>query len=190
MGLCSTLGTMKVKVKVAQTCPTLCDPMEYTVQGILQARILEWVAFPFSRGSSQPRDWIQVSRIAGVFFITWATRQVDNEEEEKDSTWGQGGHQPAAQIQWKQKFILRWAQNNLRQAFPTTSPAFKNPRLWEGSVSPTVCWLGFNIISFESQSKLPQLPSSLCQYIQSPTWHLSSPECLTNILESVPELDK
>ena len=44
-----------VKVKVAQLCPTLCNPMDYTVHGILQARILEWVAFPFSRGSSQPR---------------------------------------------------------------------------------------------------------------------------------------
>ena len=43
-------------VKVTQSCPTLWDPMDYTVQGILQARILEWVAFPFSRGSSQPRD--------------------------------------------------------------------------------------------------------------------------------------
>ena len=42
--------------------------VDYTVHGILQARILEWVAFPFSRGSSQPRDQIQVSHIAGVFF--------------------------------------------------------------------------------------------------------------------------
>ena len=40
----------KVKVKVTQSCPTLCDPRDYTVHGILQARILEWVAFPFSRG--------------------------------------------------------------------------------------------------------------------------------------------
>ena len=47
---------LKVKVKVAQSCLTLCDPMDYTVHGILQARILEWVAFPFSRGSSQSRD--------------------------------------------------------------------------------------------------------------------------------------
>ena len=45
-----------MKVKVVQLCPTLCDPMDYTVHGILQARILEWVAFPFSRGSSQSRD--------------------------------------------------------------------------------------------------------------------------------------
>ena len=59
-----------MKVKVAQSIPTLCDPMDYTVQGILQARILEWVAFPFSRESSQPRDQTQVSRIAGGFFTS------------------------------------------------------------------------------------------------------------------------
>ena len=63
-GICSIL------VKVAQSCPTLCDPMDYMVHGILQARILEWVAFPFSRGSSQPRDQTQVSRIAGGFFTS------------------------------------------------------------------------------------------------------------------------
>ena len=49
------LQCLKVKLKVSQSCPTLCDPMAYAVSGILQARILEWVAFPFSRGSSQPR---------------------------------------------------------------------------------------------------------------------------------------
>ena len=61
--------------KVAQLCPTLCDPVDYTVHGILQARILEWVAFPFSRGSSKPRDQTQVSCIAGGFFTSWATRE-------------------------------------------------------------------------------------------------------------------
>ena len=45
-----------VFVEVSQSCLTLCDPMDYTVHGILQARILEWVALPISRGSSQPRD--------------------------------------------------------------------------------------------------------------------------------------
>ena len=49
------------EMKVAQSGVTLCDPMGYTVQGILQARILEWVVFPFSRGSSQPRELTQVS---------------------------------------------------------------------------------------------------------------------------------
>ena len=60
--------SMKVKVKVVHLCPTLCDPMDYTIHGILQARILEWVVFTFSRGSSQPRDQTQVSCIAGGFF--------------------------------------------------------------------------------------------------------------------------
>ena len=50
-------------MKVAQSCPTLCDPMDYTVRGILQA-------FPFSRASSQPRDQTQVSCFAGGFFAT------------------------------------------------------------------------------------------------------------------------
>ena len=63
------------EVKVAQSCPTLCNPMDYTVHGILQARIMEWVAFPFSRASSQPRDQTQVSCIAGRFFTNWATRE-------------------------------------------------------------------------------------------------------------------
>ena len=54
------------------------DPMEYIVQGILQARILEWVAFPFSRGSSQPRDETQVSCIAGRFSTSWATREAQS----------------------------------------------------------------------------------------------------------------
>ena len=52
--------------------------MDYTVHGILQARILEQVAFPFSRGSSQPRDRTQVSHIAGRFFTNWATREVED----------------------------------------------------------------------------------------------------------------
>ena len=59
-----------VKAKVAQSCLTLCDPMDYTVHGILQARILEWVAIPFSRGSSQPRDQTHVSCIAGRSFTS------------------------------------------------------------------------------------------------------------------------
>ena len=65
-----TMISGRVKVEVIQLCLTLCDPMDYTVHGILQARILDWVAFPFSRGSSQPRDPTQVSRIAGSFFTS------------------------------------------------------------------------------------------------------------------------
>ena len=69
-------ASMTVKVKIAQSCPTLCDPMDYTVRGILQARILEGGAFPFSRGSSQPRDWTQVSHIMGGFFTSWAAGEA------------------------------------------------------------------------------------------------------------------
>ena len=54
----------------------LPSPMDYTDHGILQARILEWVAFPFSRGSSQPRNRTQISCIAGRFFTSWATREA------------------------------------------------------------------------------------------------------------------
>ena len=67
-----------LKVLVAQSCLTLCNPMGSnpsfsSVHGILQ-RILEWIAIPFSRGSSQPRNQTQVSCIAGRFFTIWATR--------------------------------------------------------------------------------------------------------------------
>ena len=50
--------------------------MDYIVHGILQARIPERVAFPFSRGSPQPKDWAQVSYIAGGYFTSWATREA------------------------------------------------------------------------------------------------------------------
>ena len=110
-------GLVREWVKVAQSCPTLCDPMDYTVPEILQARIntgvdnlslfqgifptqgsnpglphcrwiisqlshkgspriLEWVVYPFSSGSSWPRNWTGVSCIAGRFFTNWAIRET------------------------------------------------------------------------------------------------------------------
>ena len=64
-----------------QSCPTLCDSMDCSLpgcsaHGIFQARILEWVAISFSRRSSQPRDWTQVSHIVGRRFTIWATKEV------------------------------------------------------------------------------------------------------------------
>ena len=64
---------MEQKVKVALDSAT---PWTYAVNGILQARILEWVAFPFSRGSSQPRDRTQVFCIAGSLLSSWAAREA------------------------------------------------------------------------------------------------------------------
>ena len=61
---------LKVKVKIAQSCLTLCDPMDYRVHGILQARILEWVAFPFSSGYSRPRNQTGVSCTTGGFLTS------------------------------------------------------------------------------------------------------------------------
>ena len=68
-------------VLVAQLSPTLCDPKDCSPPGssvhrILQARILEWVAIPFSRGSSWPRDRTHFSCIGGRFYTFWATREA------------------------------------------------------------------------------------------------------------------
>ena len=68
--------TRLVLVFVAQSCPTLCDPMDSSpqgssVHGILSVKILEWVTISCSRGSSHPQDQTQVSRIAGRFFTPW-----------------------------------------------------------------------------------------------------------------------
>ena len=65
--------------EVAQSCPTLCDPVDcnllgFSVHGLLQARILEWIGISFSRGSSRPRDRTWVSHIGGRRFNLWATR--------------------------------------------------------------------------------------------------------------------
>ena len=78
---------VKVKVLVAQPCLTVCDPTDCSppgssVYGVVQARILEWVAFSFSRGSFQPRDQTQVSCVAGGFFtsdicaVLWVVAQL------------------------------------------------------------------------------------------------------------------
>ena len=79
--LCHPLSPSWKKVLVAQSCPSLCDFMDCSLSGssvhrILQARILEWVAIPFSRGSSRPRDRTQVFSIVGRFFTVWATRKA------------------------------------------------------------------------------------------------------------------
>ena len=71
----NSVQSMTVKALVAQLCWILCHPMDCSppVHGILQARILEWVAIPFSRGSSQPRDQTWVSCITGRFITIWGT---------------------------------------------------------------------------------------------------------------------
>ena len=82
------------EVKVAQSCPILWDPMNCSlpgssVHGIPQARILQWVAFPFSRGSSPPRDGTQVSLIVGGFFTSWATREARTDMHIHEEAWAE-----------------------------------------------------------------------------------------------------
>ena len=81
-----------MKVKVAQLCPTLWDLMDWglpgsSVRGILQTRIVEWVAIPFSKGSLQPTDRTQVSYIAGRLFTIWATREAPEISTEGSKWW-------------------------------------------------------------------------------------------------------
>ena len=75
------LVTTESESEVAQSCPTLYDPMDCSlpgssVHGIFQAIVLEWIAISFSRGYSQTRDWTQVSHIVDRHFTVWATREV------------------------------------------------------------------------------------------------------------------
>ena len=76
----SNIKHLKVRwILKSESCSVVSNsmtPRTVTVHGILQARILEWVAFPFFRGSNRPRDQTQVSRIAGRFFTSWATREA------------------------------------------------------------------------------------------------------------------
>ena len=121
---------MNMWVKVTQLCPNLCKPMDYTAIGILQARILKWVAFPFSRGSSQPRDWSQVSHIAGGFFTNWTTRRHEFEHILGDSE-GQGSlaccsHEVAKS--WTQ--LSNWKT--------TTTTKIKYGKPWKHSYQITV----------------------------------------------------
>jgi len=83
---------MKVKVLVAQSRPTLCDPKDCSspgssAHGILQARILEWVAMPASRRSSRPRDQSQIFCNAGRFFTVWATNDLLGRSMQWENSW-------------------------------------------------------------------------------------------------------
>ena len=85
------------KTEVAQACLTLCNPMDHSipvssVHGIFQARVLEWVAISFSRGSYWPRDRTRVSHIAGRRFTIWATREVTLGKERINRTWAWGAY--------------------------------------------------------------------------------------------------
>ena len=79
--MCAMANLEYMHAKSLQSCLILCNPLDCippgsSVHGILQARLLEWVVMPSSRGSSQPGDQTQVSHMAGGFFTNWATREA------------------------------------------------------------------------------------------------------------------
>ena len=123
------------EVKVTQSCPTLCDPMDYTDHGILQARILEWVAFPFSMGSSQPRDRSQVSCIVGGFFFFFFCRWILYQLSHKGSLC----------------FTVVWLWSNL---YVVASANHKFP------TDPSPNWSYFNLNRFKSTCILKRETSS------------------------------
>ena len=136
------------EVKVTQSCLTLCDPMVYTAHGILQARILEWVAFPFSRGSSQARDQSQVSRIAGRFFTSWATREAQMKMCQKYSLRALS-KLSKAQCSFSLKlmsYLTLKLTTLLHTVWDTVSPAF-SVTIWQpkkfGSTSPSKLCMWF-----------------------------------------------
>ena len=117
-------------LKSLSDCSLRSHPMDYTVHGIFQARILEWVDFPFSRGSSQPRDWTQVSP-AGRFFTSWATKEANT------STWIQT---PKSWLNWSWELSLvspkkrPWCWERLRAG------GEGDDRGWDGWMASLTRW--------------------------------------------------
>ena len=105
--------------EVAQSCPTLCNPMDCSlpgssVHGIFQARVLEWVAIAFSRGSSWPRDWTRVSGIVGRRLTLWATRDWANSTVSKANVISSGQslvpQEPAVLISKESRWMSQFKQ--------------------------------------------------------------------------------
>ena len=122
-------------MKVAPLSLTLCNPMDHTVYGILQARILEWVAVPFSRGSSQPRDRTQVSHIAGRFFTIWATGKCQRDSKMIQQSSRSQPCLEACTLSWwshVQFFETPWTAAH--QAL--LSMGFSRQEYWSGSPYP------------------------------------------------------
>ena len=185
---------MKRNVLITQSCATLCDPMDwsppaFSVHGILQARKLEWVAFPFSRGSSWLRDRTQVSCIAGRCFTGWATREVPWK-----ILWtgglGVGSCKGAGAClvsscpwgcQWAPSLIRCCPQRPSLPPQPVCSLRWSPPCVWSsspfGSFSPPVLQ---NIIQFILVTSLLHTPT-LGISISSQLLHLLPPSLLCAI---------
>ena len=124
---------VKMKWKVAQSCSTLCEPMDCSppgssVHGTFQARVLEWVAISFSRGSSRPGDRTQVSHIVGRCFTFWATILLNPSKETR-------GEVPlgTTRTQWGWHILLLRDRRQLTEPRTTT---VKSHHLWGTRLTP------------------------------------------------------
>ena len=93
--------------------PTSCSPPGSSVLGILQARILEWVAISFSRGSSWPRDWTQDSPSAGRCFTDWAMQEAPRQRNQGSNCQHPPGHRKSKRVPEKHLFLLYWLCQSL-----------------------------------------------------------------------------
>ena len=121
-----------LSLKVAQLRPTLCDPMDYShpsssVHGVLLARILEFVAIPFSRRCSRPKDWTQVSHIAGRFFTVWATRKSPNNGRTKHVLYKECSHEWNLKVPFADEPVWRTGSEMQTQR-PASGPGEKGRR--------------------------------------------------------------
>ena len=193
--------SQKCESEVAQSCPTLCDPMDCSppgssIHGIFQARGLEWVAISFSRGSSWPRDRTQASRIviAGRRFTGWATRQVQMSpglviKLSHPFPWPSG---PGTHI-WFLAQVFTEGPHRGWYSVPVTSLVLRGsgPRAWTHSVlvdwncqhgdidgnseNVTIAWLGCHMTKlFESQC-ITALSNAHKSFSWSLRKHTSSP---------------
>ena len=151
-------------MKVAQLCPTLCDPMDCSppgssVHAILQAKILERVAIAFPRGSFPPRDWTWVSCIAGRFFTVWATREAH------PCQWWAWSVAISFSNAWKWKVKVKSLSHVQILATPWTaayqappSMGFPRQEYWRGVPLPSpqsFIYLGLNFEVLKTQKIFP-----------------------------------
>ena len=127
----SLWGWLNIKVKVTQSCLTLCNPMDCSLPGssvhrLLQTRILEWVAVPFSRGSSQARDRTHISHTADRFFTVWVTREALGLSKLKQ-----------ALVAWKKG---KWLKGRQPRCLPHLTQHLDCPQFWWAAVSLSLKW--------------------------------------------------
>ena len=152
--------------------------MDSTIHGILQARTLEWVAYPFSRASSQPRDWTGVSCIAGGFFTNWTINK-------QNRPWTQ--HPPPALT----SFLSLTDTVKLALRVVCLHISTSSPQIWSQSIlsasdvsCPMKPLLPQCVVKHESWNQLPVSQTGYFSYILTKTTHDNSLNAEVNVSES------